>query len=109
MHKINLIICFRSFQTLSRLLWITTGIRKSIKVRDKLFNKYISSKHNKELIHNEYKMSPGSLNVNNKINTKVPANFWYRAWFSEGNWLGSEQSNPPNKRNLAGSVASFKF
>ena len=36
--------------------WITTGIRKSIKVRDKLFNKYINSKnHNKELIHNEYK------------------------------------------------------
>ena len=36
--------------------WITTGIRKSIKVRDKLFNKYINSKnHNKEQIHNEYK------------------------------------------------------
>ena len=36
--------------------WITTGIRKAIKVWDKLFNKYINSKsHNKELIHNEYK------------------------------------------------------
>ena len=36
--------------------WITTGIRKSIKIRDKLFNKYINSKnYNKELIHNEYK------------------------------------------------------
>ena len=30
--------------------WITTGIRKSIKVWDKLFNKYINSKN-----HNEYK------------------------------------------------------
>ena len=36
--------------------WITAGIRKSIKIRDQLFKKFITSKnHNKEIIQNEYK------------------------------------------------------
>ena len=36
--------------------WIRTGIRKSIKTRDKVFNKYINSKnHNKDQLYNEFK------------------------------------------------------
>ena len=47
--------------------WITPGIRTSIKRKDKLFKKYINSKHlpTKDTIHTEYKV------LKNKINSLI--------------------------------------